>query len=380
MAATEISITPVSSKADMAAFVDLVYTANAGDPAFVPQLRAEELEKYTPGGNPFHEHARCQYFLARDHAGTVVGRISAHIDELALAVPATQGMGPGTGMWGALEAVDEGVAQALITRAEEWLREQGMTRVLAPMNLSVWEEPGQLVKGHDHPPTVMMGHQNPKFQPWIEAAGYAPVKSLYTYELDILKEFPPLIQRIVSAGEKNGRIRIREASLKHFDREVEIICHILNDAWSDNWGFVPPTDAEIRQLAVDLKPIAEADLVLFAEMNGEPVGCAVSIPDLNQVLARMNGRLLPTGIWHFLRRRSIVTRGRMLMLGVLPRVRRIGLYPLLIAEARTRGVQAGLTSAEVGWTLEDNEAINAGIEAAGGRRYKTYRLYEKRIA
>jgi hypothetical protein len=175
----------------------------------------------------------------------VVGRISAHIDELALAQPAEQGLGAGTGNWGALEADTAEIAAALIAEAEGWLRGQGMTRAVAPMTLSVWEEPGLLVKGHDHPPTVMMGHQGPKFQPWIEAAGYAPVKSLLTYELDITQPFPPLIQRIIASGEKNPRIKIRNADLKHFDKDVAILCEILNDAWSDNWGFVPFTPAEI---------------------------------------------------------------------------------------------------------------------------------------
>jgi GNAT superfamily N-acetyltransferase len=167
--------------------------------------------------------------------------------------------------------------------------------------------------------------------------------------------------------------------LKRFDSELEILKTVYRAAWSENWGFVPPTDAEIRQLAVELRPIVEPELVLFAEMAGKPVGCAVSIPDVNQVLRRMNGRLFPFGVLHFLRRRRITTRVRMLLLGVMPEVRRLGLYPLLMAEARRRTAALGYRRAEVGWTLEDNDAVNAGIEAAGGRRSKTYRLYEQRL-
>jgi len=146
---------------------------------------------------------------------------------------------------GALEADDEDIAKALIATAEDWLRKEGMTRAMAPMNLSVWEEPGLLVKGHDHPPMVMMGHHSAKYQPWIEARDYHPVKTLYTYELDITKPFPPLIQRIVSSGERNSRIKIRGVDLKKFDQEAATILDILNDAWRDNWGFVPITDTEI---------------------------------------------------------------------------------------------------------------------------------------
>ena len=215
----EIAITPASSTSDREAFVDFGFRINAADPNYVPNLRSEELGKFTPGKNPFFEHARCQLFLAR-RGGEVVGRISAHIDELALAQPLEQGMGPGTGFWGALETEDEGVAGKLIAVAEDWLRTQGMTRVLAPMNLSVWEEPGLLVKGHDHPPMYMMGHQSPRYQPWIEGAGYGLAKRLYTYDVDITKEYPLLIQRIIASGEKNQRIRIREVSLKHFAPEA----------------------------------------------------------------------------------------------------------------------------------------------------------------
>jgi len=136
----------------------------------------------------------------------------------------------------------------------------------------------------------------------------------------------------------------------------------------------------MRQLAVDLKPVIDPELVLFAEMNGRPVGCSVGIPDVNQVLKRMNGKLLPFGLFHFLRRKSIITRARILLMGVVPEVRRMGLYPLLIFECHRRGVAAGYTRAELSWTLEDNEAVNAGIEAAGGVKYKTYRLYDKTVS
>ena len=144
-------------------------------------------------------------------------------------------------------------------------------------------------------------------------------------------------------------------------------------------GFVPPTDAEIRQLAVELRPVLDPELVLFAERAGEPVGCAVAIPDVNQVLKRMQGRLFPFGVLHFLRRRTIIDQLRVVLLGVMPAVRRAGLYPLLIAELHHRAVARGYRRAELSWTLEDNAAVNAGIEAAGGRRHKTYRLYEKPI-
>lgn len=388
MAHAEVVITPVSGKADFNAFIDLAYQHNADDPNYVPQLRSEEVAKFTPKGNPFFEHARIQLFLAR-RSGTVVGRISAHIDELAIAQPAEQGMGPGTGNWGALEAEDEGIARQLIAAAEDWLRGQGMTRALAPMNLSVWEEPGLLVKGHDHPPMVMMGHQSPKFQPWIEGAGYVHAKSLYTYDLDIRKEFPPLIQRIVQSGEKNPRIRIREVELAHFDREARIICEILNDAWSDNWGFVPFTEAEIIHTGKKLKPLVKPDLIRIAELEGEPVAFMMTLPDLNQVQKRAvgkNGKPSPLGwaklalwLWH-----PRPADMRVPLMGVKKRLQASRLasqLAFMMIEFIRRAAIARYDGrrAEIGWVLDDNQGMNAIADAIDSKINKEYTIYQKTL-
>ena len=263
-------------------------------PIWVPPLRSEVVELLTPGKNPFHDHATMQLFLAR-RGDVVVGRISAHYDHLALTQPPEQGMGPGTGNWGLLEAEDEAAARALIAAAEKWLRGQGMTRVLAPMSLSVWEEPGLLTKGHDHPATVMMGHDKAAYQAWIEGDGYTLAKKLATYEVDIRKHFPALIQRIVQSGERNPRIRIRQVEVKHFDREARRIIDILNDAWSNNWGFVPFTDAEITYAGKKMKPLVREDLIMIAEYDGRPVAFMLTLPDLNEVILKIGGKLLPFG-------------------------------------------------------------------------------------
>ena len=388
MAHAEVVITPVSGKADFNAFIDLAYQHNADDPNYVPQLRSEEVAKFTPKGNPFFEHARIQLFLAR-RSGAVVGRISAHIDELAIAQPAEQGMGPGTGNWGALEAEDEGIARQLIAAAEDWLRGQGMTRVLAPMNLSVWEEPGLLVKGHDHPPMVMMGHQSPKFQPWIEGAGYVHAKSLYTYDLDIRKGFPPLIQRIVQSGEKNPRIRIREVELAHFDREARIICEILNDAWSDNWGFVPFTEAEIIHTGKKLKPLVKPDLIRIAELEGEPVAFMMTLPDLNQVQKRAvgkNGKPSPLGwarlaLWLW---RPKPADMRVPLMGVKKRLQASRLasqLAFMMIEFIRRAAIARYDGrrAEIGWVLDDNQGMNAIADAIDSKINKEYTIYQKTL-
>ena len=383
MAQGEVIITPVSGKADRKAFVDIVYRLNRADPSWVPPLRMEAEELITPGKNPFFGHAHVQLFLARA-AGKVVGRISAHIDRLAIAMDAQQGMGPGTGNWGLLEAEDETVARELIAAAESWLRDRGMTRCLAPLSMSIWEEPGQLVAGFDHPPTVMMGHQPKRYDEYINAAGYVPAKRLLTYDLDITKPFPPLIQRIVQSGEKNAKIRIRDVDKSRFASEAALILDILNDAWSDNWGFVPFTDEEIQYAGKKFKPIVREDLIRIAEYEGEPVAFMMTLPDLNEVLKPMGGSLLPFNwakllLW--LRNPQVGTV-RVPLMGVRKRLQSSRLASqlafMMIETIRHNAVtRYGATRGEIGWILEDNQGMNSIAEAIGSKVNKEYMIYEK---
>jgi hypothetical protein len=382
----EVIITPVSGKADRKAFVDLAYRLNANDPNWVPPLRMEAEELITPGKNPFFEHADVQLFLAR-RENVVVGRISAHIDHLAIAMDPAQGMGPGTGNWGLLEAEDQAVAQALIGRAEGWLREKGMTRVLAPLSMSIWEEPGQLTMGFDHPPTVMMGHQPQRYDDYIKALGYQPAKTLNTYELDITKGFPPLIQRIVQSGEKNAKIRIRNVDKSKFDAEAALILDILNDAWSDNWGFVPFTDTEIKYAGKKFKPIVREDLIMIAEYEGEPVAFMMTLPDLNEVLKPMGGKLFPFNwakllLW--LRKPRVRTM-RVPLMGVRKRLQASRLASqlafMMIEAIRLNSVREyGASRGEIGWILDDNQGMNAIAEAIDSHVNKTYVIYDKPLA
>ncbi|MBS0481301.1 MAG: N-acetyltransferase [Proteobacteria bacterium] len=385
MAEQDLFITPVVTKADRAAFVDLAYRLNAGDPAWVPPLRMEALELVTPGKNPFFDHADVELMLAR-RQGRVVGRISAHIDHLAIGQPPQQGMGPGTGNWGLLEAEDEGVARALISRAEQWLRQQGMTRVLAPLSMSVWEEPGQLTKGFDHSPTVMMGHQPERYQHYIEALGYTPAKVLKTYELDITQDFPPLIQRIVQSGEKNAKIRIRNVDKSRFDQEAALILHILNDAWSDNWGFVPFTDREIAYAGKKFKPIVREDLIMVAEYEGQPVAFMMTLPDLNEAIKPLNGKLLPFGwakLLAWLRKPRVRTM-RVPLMGVVKQYQSSRLASqlafMMIEYIRRNAISRyGATRGEIGWILDDNQGMNAIAQAIESHVNREYTIYEKAL-
>ena len=368
MADQNIVIEEANGKAGRAAFVDLGREFAASVPHSVPQIRSEQLELIDPGKNPFFGHASVQLFIAY-RAGKPVGRIAAHIDHLALELPAEQGMGPGTGMFGYFDAEDEAVAHALLARAEAWLRDKGMTRVIGPISLSIWEEPGLLVKGHDHSPMIMMGHDPAHYQPWIEGAGYGHAKSLLTYDLDISGPFPPLIQRIVQSGERNERIRIRPVDKSRWPEEIRQVLAILNDAWSDNWGFVPFTEDEIAYAAKKLKPVIKPEL---------------NMPDINEVLTRTDGKLFPFGWFHLLRALGN-PKGlgmRVPLMGVLKEFQSSRLASqlafMLISKIRENANDLyGSTRGEIGWILDDNKGMIAIADAIESKINREYVIYEK---
>jgi len=379
----EISIRPVEGKAGRAAFVDLGRAFAAREPHSVPQLRSEQLELVDPARNPFFGHARVQLFLA-ERGGRPVGRISAQIDKLALAMPADQGFGPGTGMFGYFDAEDAHVAEALLARAEDWLREQGMNRVLGPISLSIWEEPGLLVRGQDHAPMIMMGHHPAHYAGWIEGAGYARAKTLLTYDLDVRREFPPLVQRIVASGQRNKRIRVRPVDKSRWDQEARTVLAILNDAWSRNWGFVPFTEAEIAYAGKKLRPLIREDLNMIAELDGRPVAFMLTFPDINHVLARIGGKLWPFGWIHLLRwlRRPVNSGMRVPLMGVVRELQNSRLASqlafMLISEIRRHAVtRYDSRRGEIGWILDDNQGMKAIAETINSQINREYAVYEK---
>ena len=379
----DIVIEPVSTKAQTKEFIDIAYKLNADDPHWVPPLKSEMLNLITPGKNPFFDHARVQFFLAL-RQGQVVGRISAHIDKLAQQQPPEQGMGPGTGNWGWMEASDETVMHALIRAAEAWLQKEGMTRVLAPISMSVWEEPGLLTKGHDHSPMILMGHHNAAYQGWIENLGYKVAKRLVTYHLPVEDGFPELVKRIVASGERNKRLTIRRVDKKHFDRDAAIIMNLLNDAWSNNWGFVPMTDREIAHAGKSLKPIVHEHLIRIAELEGEPVAFMMTLPDMNEVLKTMNGSLWPFGwaklLWwlKFPKSNSM----RVPLMGVKRELQNSRLasqmaFMLIEYIRRDAKLHFGTKRAEIGWILENNQGMVAIAEAIEATINREYLIYEK---
>jgi GNAT superfamily N-acetyltransferase len=381
-----MTIEAVEGKKGRARFVDVGRTFAARLEHSVPQLRSEQLELIDPEKNPFFGHARVQLFIAM-RAGKPVGRISAQIDEIALEMPADKGFGPGTGMFGYFDAEDEEVAGELLRTAEAWLRAQGMTKVLGPISLAMWEEPGLLVKGQDHAPLIMMGHHPAHYEEFILSAGFARAKTLYTYELDISTEFPPLIQRIVKSGERNSRIAVRQVRKKDWDTEVAHILHILNDAWSDNWGFTPFTPEEVAHAGKKLRPVIHEELNMIAEVDGRPVAFMLTFPDVNRVLMKIDGKMFPFGWFHLVRwsRKPIGCDMRVPLMGVLQEFQGSRMASqlafMMISYIRDHAAHTFKSErAEIGWILEDNQGMVAIADAIESTINREYAIYEKSLA
>lgn len=374
-----VEIRPVASNADRKAFIDLPWQIYANDPHWRPPLKGEVRDLIGgPKTNPWFLHGRAEFWTAH-LSGKIVGRISAQVCDLV------QERRPELGQWGLFETIDNAeVASALIKTAEDWLRAQGMSQSQGPISISIWDEPGLLVQGFDSPPLVMMGHHPPYYEKHIKAAGYEGVKDLNCWELPIDKPFPELVQRIVAAGEKNRRINIREVKVSEFDQEAAIILDILNEAWSENWGFVPLTPAEIAHVGKKLKPIVYPHLIRIAEFEGEPVAFMLVLPNLNELTKDLNGSLLPFGwaklLWRL--RKPQVEWMRVPLMGVREKfqgTRTASLLAFMMIEyiRRDSVVVNNASRAEIGWILDDNGPMISIAEAIGSEIGRVYRIFEK---
>jgi GNAT superfamily N-acetyltransferase len=380
MNSSALTVRPIDSKADRKKFVDFAWEVYRDDPAWVPPLKDEVHGLLDPKKNPWFQHAKAQLWLA-ERGGKVVGRISAQVDQLV-----QDEMGQGTGQWGMYEVLDAEASAALIATAEEWLRKQGMKRALGPISLSIWDEPGLEIEGFDESPTAMMGHHRPEYQSWVEAAGYEKAKDLITYALDITNWQDPLIDRLIAAGERNSRIRIRNVDKSKFDQEAALILNLLNDAWSNNWGYVPLTPAEIAYAGKKLKPIIFNELVRIAEVDGEPVAFMLTIPDINELTKDLNGELFPFNfiklLWRL--RKPRTRRLRVPLMGVARKLHGSRLASqlafMMIEFTRRDAVSKfGATHGEFGWILEDNKGMLSIAQLPGAEINHRYRIYEKAL-
>lgn len=372
-------IEPVTTPAQLQRFISVADRINAADPNYVTPLRMERQDALSPGKNPFFAHADVKLWIAvRD--GRDVGRISAQIDHLAPVNPD----GP-DGHFGLISAEDDPETFAALFRtAEDWLKARGCRRVLGPFNLSINEEVGLLVHGFDTPPMVMMGHDPAYAAARLEALGYVKAKDVYAYASSFEEDLPAAVVRRVRRGPAPGLI-LRPLDMKRYGAEVDALTGILNDAWSDNWGFTPVTDAETRQLATALKPVIDPRLTWFAEIDGEIAGFVVALPNVNEAIGDLNGRLMPFGwaklLWHL--KVSRVKSVRIPLMGVRRRyagtLRGIMAPFHLMDIIRTQARSLGYQRCEMSWILEDNAPMRAILEALGAHVYKTYRIYQKTL-
>ena len=378
-----IRIVPVESARDRDRFVDFAFDLYKGDPNWVPPLKSDvhALISGKPDKNPWYGHGEAAFWLALQ-GDKVVGRISAQDDTLV-----REHIAPDLGHFGMFDCIDDAaVSEALLNTAEAWLRARGLSRAQGPISISIWDEPGLLVSGFDRPPAVMMGHHLPWYAKLIEAHGYRGVKDLHAWELNVRTGFNQLITRIVATGERNSRIRIRQFDKSRFDEEAALLLDILNDAWSDNWGFVPLTPLEIAYVGKKMKPMIFSDLVLIAEFDGEPVAFMLTFPNLNQVLKGLNGSLLPFGwaklLWWLRRPKSRLMR--VPLMGVRRTFhgsRNASVMAFMMIEyIRRAGVAVYEADvAEIGWILEDNGPMRSIAEAIDSHITKTYRIYERAL-
>lgn len=358
-------------------FVNATAPLYRDDPNYVAPLRMELTDRLTPGKNPFWEHAEGRYFLAKRN-GKVVGRISAQIDREHLRHHKDD-----AGFFGFFDTIDDQeVADALLNAARAWLRQRGMKVMRGPFSLSINEESGVLVDGFDTPPALSMPHHRSYQHTLIENAGLTKAKDLWAWKY--ITDEPPLrARRAWEAMNDLPEVSFRSVDPSRMREELDKILEIFNDAWADNWGFVPATEAEVAQVAKDMRLIIDPRLAFFAEIDGEPVGMVICLPNLPAMVHDLDGKLFPFGWAKFFWRLKVVkpSSARLMILGIKRSLRgkkRYGaLSTAMYAELAYRGIQHGYKWAELSWTLEDNRAINLGIKAMGGKVYKTYRVYEE---
>ena len=340
----------------------------------MPPLRLDERQRFNRRHNPFFDHADVQLFLAWED-GDVVGRIGAIDDRLHNETHAEN-----VAAFGFLEATSAGVCASLLDAVDAWARDRGRDAVRGPLNPSLHESAGLLVDGFDDDPVVMMPYNSPEIVGWVQAAGYTKAKDLYAWMYDTSSDAGSRVRRLADRVRRRGAVTVRALRMAQFQDEIRVFVRIYSEAWRDNWGFVPPTPRETEHLADRLKPILDPKLVLFAEVHGEPVACAIALPDFHQLLRGTSGRLSPALAVRFLRRRRIIDRVRIALFGVLDRARHVGAFPLLVDELFRHDERNQYRSTELSWTLEDNVDVNSAIAALGATHYKTYRIYQKKIA
>jgi GNAT superfamily N-acetyltransferase len=375
--APAVEVRPVRSRSELRAFIRLPWRIYNGVANWVPPLLSERKRHLDKRRNPFFEHAEAEYFLAW-RGQEPVGRITAQVDDRL-----NEFQGNRWGLFGFFESErDAATARALLDAAEGWLRDRDRDRILGPLDFSTNHETGLLVEGHERAPQILENWHHPYYRDLIEGEGFRKAMDLYKWEIMEADraERLPVIDALADQLEPEHGIRLRRMRKRHFNAEVRAFMDVYNRAWSHNWGFVPLTDAELDHLAKELKPVLDEDFACVAETaDGEVAGVSLSLPDYNQVLAKLNGRLLPLGWIAALRGRKRIDEIRVFALGVKPEFQHTGVAAALYRDVWDACGRRGIDRAETGWILEVNEPMNRAMEALTGRIVKRYRIYERLI-
>jgi hypothetical protein len=370
-----IEITAVRGRRDLKEFVALPFRLHAGTP-WIPPLKLERYIFLSRRLNAYFKHGEAEYFLAR-RGGVTVGRITAQIDTAFNAFHHNR-----WGMFGFLEfEEDQAVVDALLQAAAEWLRERGCEQMIGPMDFQMNDEAGVLIEGFDREPMIKQPWHPPYYQQRCDAAGLTKAMDLLMWELHISDRdrLLPIIPQVAERAATKHGIRIRKMSRRHLRRELDDFAKVYNAAWSRNWGFVPYSKEDLDAYALDLQLVYERDWFMVAENDKETVAIAITVPDINQVLKKMRGRLLPLGWWYFLNKSRIIDRVRVGFLGVMPEYQHTGVAAALYIEHFDVAARSRRRGGEMGWILETNRSMNRAMEAMGGHVVKRFRVYEQRL-
>ncbi len=370
-----MNIEQVNGAGGMNEFIRFPWKVYQGNPNWVPPL-VSDVKFVLSEKNPFFKHAEAAYFLARKN-GETVGRIAAIIDRNHINIHNEQ-----AGFFGFFECLpDVAISQELLDAASGWLKKRDISIMRGPMNPSTNDECGFLLEGFDSPPMIMMTYTPVYYLDYMERCGLVKAKDLFAY-LSVIKDVSaaPRLEKLASAVKEHvPGLVVRPANMKNFHKELETVKDIYNSAWGHNWGFVPMTDEEIDSMAKRLKPLIVPELLIMAEVDGRPAGFFMAVPDYNQVLSRINGRLGPIELVKFLWYSRRISDIRVLTLGVKEEFRKKGIEGLLYLESFKAARKKGYKRAEMSWILEDNVLMRKGCEVMGGKLYKKYRIYEKGI-
>jgi GNAT superfamily N-acetyltransferase len=373
---SDVKITQITDKAGLKKFVNVTREVYKNDPNWVQPLMLERMDVLQSHKNPYFQHAEVAFFYA-ERGGKLCGRISAQVDKLA-----QEKWGPNLGHFGFFEATDEDTAKALISATKAWLKGKGMKRMQGPWSLNSAEEVGTLIDGFDTPPCFMMPHGKPEYDGWLKTEGFDKAKDMYAYRIDLSNPMPERAMRIVGMAEKNKKVTMRPIDMKNFDSELAIIMDIFNEAWSDNWGYVPFTEAEVKHGAEALKPVVKPYRTYICEYDGEPVAFMLTIPDVNHKLRDLDGKLGPIKALKLLYRmfNGKENRCRVPLMGVRKRFQGkplgAAMAMWMIDVSRQHVEKRGAYFGELGWILEDNDGMNKILIEIGCELYKTYRVYE----